>query len=283
MILPFFFLVFIFTLLHPNPVRAFFSVPQQSNSGVKSIHSDGQSSSQFHLKSSFSWLMTTLSSSSSSLNQDGDFCILGLNDDGGVGASNNDGETPTSSGYLSSLLNVDYSSTISSDTLPEYNAEEQQSSTDIQMMGLTEDGDFMLDEINFTTDEDSRKEQSIHCPMSVSQQQSSYPPSQSPQMPLIDTDVQSRKEYHNLVTDARIVEEDHHQEVEAVQAWLMDIFPTLQRHYNHEYAQKLVSIGFDPSCASQCELKFEDLEFMKLLHQRYVYNEIIGQAHPWEP
>ena len=67
-----------------------------------------------------------------------------------------------------------------------------------------------------------------------------------------------------------------------VEEWLLQMIPTLQEVDLTTYARDLVDIGFDPGCITQCELQWDDLGFMKLLHRRYIYKEITGEGHPWE-
>jgi hypothetical protein len=64
--------------------------------------------------------------------------------------------------------------------------------------------------------------------------------------------------------------------------WLLEIIPTLSPADIQVYAAKLDDIGFDPECKTQCELLYDDLDFMKLLHRRYLFKEVSGQDHPWE-
>ena len=64
--------------------------------------------------------------------------------------------------------------------------------------------------------------------------------------------------------------------------WLLTIIPKLNENEVEVYARGLNEIGFHPECATMCELKYEDLGFMKVLHRRYLFNEITGIEHPWE-
>lgn len=68
-----------------------------------------------------------------------------------------------------------------------------------------------------------------------------------------------------------------------VKEWLLEILPSLTESDTEAYAEGLTNIGFHPQCASMCELKYGDLDFMKALHRRYLYNEITGDEHPFEP
>jgi hypothetical protein len=75
---------------------------------------------------------------------------------------------------------------------------------------------------------------------------------------------------------------DDDEVIGSIGEWLSELIPTLRDTDNVKYARELVDIGFDPGCVTQCELTWDDLSFMKLLHRRYLYNEITGQDHPWE-
>jgi hypothetical protein len=68
-----------------------------------------------------------------------------------------------------------------------------------------------------------------------------------------------------------------------VKKWLLDVLPSLDAYDLESYAEGLTNIGYNPSCPSQCELTYDDLEFMKLLHRRYLYREITGEGHPFIP
>ncbi len=49
------------------------------------------------------------------------------------------------------------------------------------------------------------------------------------------------------------------------------------------YAEGLSNIGFRPLCPFQCKLRYNNLDFMRLLHQRYLHREITGEGHSFEP
>jgi hypothetical protein len=68
-----------------------------------------------------------------------------------------------------------------------------------------------------------------------------------------------------------------------VKEWLMELLPNLDIYDVETYAEGLSNIGFDPNCKSQCELQYDDLDFMRVLHRRYLYKEIMGEGHPFEP
>ena len=67
-----------------------------------------------------------------------------------------------------------------------------------------------------------------------------------------------------------------------IKEWLLTIIPKLSENDSVEYAKGLGGIGFHPECVTMCELKYEDLDFMKVLHRRYLFNEVTGIEHPWE-
>lgn len=67
-----------------------------------------------------------------------------------------------------------------------------------------------------------------------------------------------------------------------IQEWLLSIMPALTQQDAESYSRGLNEIGFNPGCVTMCELQFEDLAFMKVLHRRYLFNEVTGNDHPWE-
>ena len=69
----------------------------------------------------------------------------------------------------------------------------------------------------------------------------------------------------------------------SVRGWLSGLLPSLDAYDLEAYAEGLTGIGFLPSCPSQCEVRYDDLDFMRVLHRRYLYREITGKGHPFEP
>ena len=67
-----------------------------------------------------------------------------------------------------------------------------------------------------------------------------------------------------------------------IKEWLLSMIPTLNQQDVDLYTRGLNAIGFHPVCVTMSELQFEDLAFMKILHQRYIFNEVTGIEHPWE-
>mmetsp|Transcript_76 Transcript_76/g.153 ORF Transcript_76/g.153 Transcript_76/m.153 type:complete len:197 (-) Transcript_76:199-789(-) len=68
----------------------------------------------------------------------------------------------------------------------------------------------------------------------------------------------------------------------AVTTWLRKVLPALNEDDAKAYSEGLTSIGFSPQCASLCEIQYDDLDFMKTLHRRYLFKEITGEEHPFE-
>jgi hypothetical protein len=73
------------------------------------------------------------------------------------------------------------------------------------------------------------------------------------------------------------------QEQKRMQSWLLGVIPTLNDKDLTKYATGLLDIGFDSECVTSCELRLSDLQFMKVLHRRYFFNEITGLGHPFKP
>ena len=67
-----------------------------------------------------------------------------------------------------------------------------------------------------------------------------------------------------------------------IKEWLLSIIPTLNQQDVDLYTRGLNAIGFHPACVTMSELQYEDLAFMKVLHARYIFNEVTGIEHPWE-
>ena len=67
-----------------------------------------------------------------------------------------------------------------------------------------------------------------------------------------------------------------------IMEYIVELMPTISEDDIEYYAAGLNRIGFHPKCITMCELKLEDLDFMKVLHRRYFFNEVTGVEHPWE-
>mmetsp|Transcript_11918 Transcript_11918/g.19524 ORF Transcript_11918/g.19524 Transcript_11918/m.19524 type:complete len:232 (-) Transcript_11918:21-716(-) len=90
-----------------------------------------------------------------------------------------------------------------------------------------------------------------------------------------DNDTQQQNQY----TRSTAVDETS---ISEIQEWLLSIMPALNQQDAESYSRGLDAIGFNPGCVTMCELQFEDLAFMKVLHRRYLFNEVTGNEHPWE-
>jgi hypothetical protein len=160
-----------------------------------------------------------------------------------------------------------------------------------EFMGLNDDGDFLLYGINAedpTSDKDTSDISDIQMipgieALSFLGINSSYNDSPStvtktapPPFPTASTD-------HTTTRNDDFISPDEEQIISDVEVWLLNIIPSLCLKDSKAYARELFYIGFDPACVTQCELQLDDLHFMKLLHQRYFYNEVTGKDHPWDP
>ena len=151
-----------------------------------------------------------------------------------------------------------------------------------QFDGLSEDGDFLIVGINGGD------------PLETDTDESNYSASSPQSSPSFGLRVASADDSIDLAAVQRFREarpstginavdsDDDEEALESVGEWLSDIMPTLRDSDIDSYARKFVAIGFAPDCVTQCELTWDDLSFMKLLHRRYLFNEITGQDHPWE-
>ena len=240
-----------------------------------------------------------LSSSSFGLTDDGDFLIGGINGEESVSNT----EATATPSYLStlSLGSADSIGEISSvgesSSEPAGDGSESRQSTAQRnlsdFVGLNDDGDFLMVGINGND------------PLEIAtQDEEEHGSSPSQSMPAFGLKLTSADDSIDMAAVQRFREQsevaiidkgarakesaqlsgDHEcdEAVEAVGEWLSEIIPTLRDADNLRYSQELVAIGFDPGCVTQCELTWEDLSFMKLLHRRYLHNEITGQDHPWE-
>ena len=153
-----------------------------------------------------------------------------------------------------------------------------------QFDGLSEDGDFLIVGLNGgdplettgTSDESNYSASSPQSSPSFGLRVASADDS-------IDLAAVQRFREERPSTEINAIDSDDDEEaLESVGEWLSDIMPTLRDSDIDSYARKFVAIGFDAGCVTQCELTWDDLSFMKLLHRRYLFNEITGQDHPWE-
>ena len=151
-----------------------------------------------------------------------------------------------------------------------------------QFDGLSEDGDFLIvginggDPLETTTDESNYSASSPQSSPSFGLRVASADDS-------IDLAAVQRFREERPSTETNAVDSDDDEEaLESVGEWLSDIMPTLRHSDIDSYAREFVAMGFHPGCVTQCELTWDDLGFMKMLHRRYLFNEMTGQDHPWE-
>ena len=194
----------------------------------------------------------------STLNDDGDFCIEGINDD----------KTNASSGgeEFSSLLDMEYNqaknSKLSDIMTP---SSPLPSNDDIRFETIQLDGDdssiasggsSVLDPFPFL----QAATQAVS-PMTGSTTAAATPAIQAP--PTVQPPLESTK-----------LDSEEQALVEALEVFLDSIFQgqVVSKDIG-KYAIELMSIGFDPDCEWSQELQLDDLCFMKKLHQRYFWKE----------
>ena len=153
--------------------------------------------------------------------------------------------------------------------------------------GLTDDGDFAIFGVN--ADENPEEEESAAVPsifdsvntgtaigsQGVGGMHFNEPMLQSGR---VDLGAGSDNRFRDFRGNAIVPKVDP-----TVKEWLLETLPSLEEDDLAAYADGLSNLGFNPQCASLCELRYEDLDFMKVLHRRYLYKEITGEEHPFEP
>lgn len=247
------------------------------------------------------------------LTDDGDFLLVGINGEDPLGSDNEKNEQSppspspslsSSSSYVSSLdlgSSDAVSDSASSTTGSSKSAGADQSTTpkrednngEDHFWELNQDGDFLITGINGNDplqggDENEGSSSLVSSPSSPSLGLKLTSADDSIDMSVVarfKEAVDARSSTSDSIVASNVDESDDDADegaVGSVEEWLLQIIPTLQETDSTRYARKLVAIGFDPGCVTQCELTWDDLEFMKSLHRRYLYNEITGQGHPWE-
>lgn len=62
--------------------------------------------------------------------------------------------------------------------------------------------------------------------------------------------------------------------VGVIQEFLTSLMTKIPSNDLEHYAYQLCALGFDPDCLETCsELEYDDLRFMKPLHQRYFWKQ----------
>lgn len=160
-----------------------------------------------------------------------------------------------------------------------------------ELSGLTDDGDFAILGINAYNNENNENEnmepnnrQNPNTGTSIGWQGVGNMLFNEPllQSGNVDIGVGPTNRYRNFRGNEVLPKElDVDPQVEE---WLMEILPSLEESEVECYAQGLLAIGFRPHCPSLCELRYDDLDFIeKVLHRRYLFKEITGESHPFEP
>lgn len=147
------------------------------------------------------------------------------------------------------------------------------------LIGLSEDGDFAMVGINV---DDSETLKSKNNPSEGTEASSLMSGLSFLGIRNIESIAETSPDIETAaMTEATAIQfkGDDKEEQTLLEMWLLDVIPTLSPMYVQRYAKNLVKIGFDPDCDTRYELRFEDLSFMKLLHQRYFYHEIIGTTN----
>lgn len=158
--------------------------------------------------------------------------------------------------------------------------------------GLTDDGDFAILGVNMQdpdedVDDTSSLGQSLDGDISslltgtifdgaTKEISISTSPSQR-----INGSTQQASNHQGTVDNKTTFNIDEEAQAEIME-YLMEIMPTVSEDDIEQYSVGLSNIGFHPKCVTMCELKLDDLEFMKVLHRRYFFNEVTGAEHPWE-
>jgi hypothetical protein len=156
------------------------------------------------------------------------------------------------------------------------------------LLGLTEAGDFAIPGINceepVSPSEDALKQQSIRGSRLPYSGMGSFLEGLISNDLLrsssatVDSTITSTTQ--SIGSQTPRPSEGDSQEQKRMQSWLVGIIPTLNETDLAKYAKGLVGIGFDSECVTVCELRLSDLQFMKVLHRRYFFNEISGLGHP---
>lgn len=219
-----------------------------------------------HHQSTLYLAAAALSEASSTLNEDGDFIMEGINDD--------ISQTPSAGNrkQFTSLLDMEYNSNNGQQP------HQQPPTIDNTILGLDENGDFMLE---------PPTNRALNDEPSSSNRGNPFPPppasllseSLGNQHDIADAAVATRSTStpSSAAGAARLVDYDVPDMtigMEILMDFLISILPSLaDSDLLHNYALQLLDIGFDPDYESSIELLYEDLEFMKKLHQRYFWKE----------
>ena len=190
------------------------------------------------------------------LTDDGDFAILGLNAYDSSDDDNNDSSIGQSVGDLSALLaGTTFSGLNESPTTVTSTAVSQTPTTSNNAI-------FGRIDTSSTKNMDGKRGNVIG---EIGEQQSGG-----------NLQLQQQQSYNKGISSA------DEAALSEIKEWLLSIIPTLNQQDVDLYTRGLIEIGFHPACVTMSELQYEDLAFMKVLHARYIFNEVTGIEHPWE-
>uniref|UniRef100_A0A7S4VX95 Uncharacterized protein n=1 Tax=Ditylum brightwellii TaxID=49249 RepID=A0A7S4VX95_9STRA len=135
--------------------------------------------------------------------------------------------------------------------------------------GLTDDGDFAMIGINVHPDDDDGNgdNKEIKKPVINSNE---IPPSTTMNEMLLPTSTSS-------ITTSTTTTSSSNRRKELLKQYIQKIFSTQPSSTIQEYTIQLDNIGFDPNCKSRFELRLDDLDFMKVLHARFFYQEVMKE------
>jgi hypothetical protein len=182
----------------------------------------------------------------SSLNDDGDFLMVGINDV----SSSSSSSTSESLSQITSLLDI---------SILEGTLQQPLGSMDTNndlFLGLDENGDYLLETPS------SRDDNSPASESNTANQMSSA---------LLGSSNNART--FSLSASTPVGPNQNDKQQETLREFLLSILSNLTPTDLQNYAQGLMDIGFDPDCDSSRDLQFDDLTLMKRLHQRYFWNE----------
>ncbi|CAJ1937510.1 unnamed protein product [Cylindrotheca closterium] len=232
---------------------------------------------------------TITSLKSSTLNEDGDFCIEGINDDKTTNnnSSGNNNNNNNNNNKFTSLLDMEYNqiknSKLSDITKP-YQFAETNPQDDVRFE--TTDDDYIPNDDTeviimdqFSSFLNAGVQGATARPAYNDLSTADRVDSTNTVLPSVSTGIESQSGRSNsqVVPQSQnriALDEKDHAAIEALEGFLSSIFDgQVKARDIHLYACDLVAIGFDPDCDMGKELEFDDLEFMKKLHQRFFWKE----------
>ena len=207
----------------------------------------------------------------STLNEDGDFCIEGINDDKTTNSSNNNDE-------FTSLLDMQYNQVKNSklsDIMKPHQSVETTNPQDVRLETIDDyvqnDEKDIMD--RFSSILNSGFQGNVVSSANNKDLSRTANRMDSTLATTASVPIVSQSGRGQLLPQS-LDEEDDQAAIEALEGFLGSIFDgQVTARDIHMYACELVAIGFDPDCDLGKELEFDDLEFMKKLHQRFYWKE----------